>query len=212
MQLPFKGNYTAKLNKRDLAMSPAISTSSARSLLEWYIRAKDENQPALIFDCFAGDAELTFSIATDAIDFPRSVSGASAIAKTLVADFGERFDRCRTYYVCTAPEPDGDGICTMPWLVAMRQKDNEALRLGKGTYRWRIARMADGSERIAGLHIAIERMDVIDDPGSMKLRELQDALTYPWLAEATLAQRAASLMSMYPDTALAEALKHHVRQ
>ena len=56
-------------------MNPAISTSSVRSLLECYIRAKDQNQPDLIFDCFAADAELTFDIATDAIDFPRSVTG-----------------------------------------------------------------------------------------------------------------------------------------
>jgi hypothetical protein len=145
-------------------------------------------------------------ILTDAIDFPRSVTGASAIARTLVADFGERFDRCRTYYVCTALEMDADGVCTMPWLVAMRQKDNEALRLGKGTYRWRIARMADGAdgaERIVGLHIAIERMDVIDDPGSARLRSLQSALSYPWLTPAELALRMESFGAVHPDADVA---------
>ena len=191
-------------------MNPAIPSSSVRSLLECYIRAKDQNQPALIFDCFATDAELTFEIATDAIDFPRRVTGAAAIAKTLVADFGERFDRCRTYYVCTAPEADADGVCTMPWLVAMRQKDNEALRLGKGTYRWRIARMADragGADRIVGLHIAIERMDVIDDPGSARLGALQGALSYPWLAPTELALRIDSFVTTHPDAAFATAFR-----
>jgi len=143
----------------------------------------------MILDCFAADAELTFDIATDAIDFPRSVTGAAAIARTLVADFGERFESCRTYYVCAAPEVDADGICTMPWLVAMRQKDNGALRLGRGEYRWRIARMGDGSDRIVGLHIAIERMDTIDDPGSATLRSLQDTLSYPWLTPTELLAR-----------------------
>ena len=170
-------------------MNPAISASSARSLLECYVRAKDRNQPEMILDCFAADAELTFDIATDAIDFPRSVTGAAAIARTLVADFGERFESCRTYYVCAAPEVDADGICTMPWLVAMRQKDNGALRLGRGEYRWRIARMGDGSDRIVGLHIAIERMDTIDDPGSATLRSLQDTLSYPWLTPTELLAR-----------------------
>ncbi|SAK97820.1 hypothetical protein AWB80_07411 [Caballeronia pedi] len=170
-------------------MNPMMSASSVRSLLEGYVRAKDRNQPELILDCFAADAELTFDIATDAIDFPRSVTGATAIARTLVTDFGERFERCRTYYVCAAPEVNADGICAMPWLVAMRQKDNGALRLGTGEYRWRIARMGDGSDRIAGLHIAIERMDTIDDPGSARLRSLQDTLSYPWLTPTELLTR-----------------------
>ncbi|SAL34952.1 hypothetical protein AWB70_02426 [Caballeronia cordobensis] len=176
-------------------MNSGIPTSSVRSLLECYIRAKDQNQPELIFDCFAADAELTFDIATEAIDFPRSVKGAAAIAKTLVADFGERFDCCRTYYVCAAPDVDVDGVCAMPWLVAMRQKDNGALRLGQGAYRWRIAGMGDGSERIVGLHITIESMDTIDDPGSARLRSLQDTLSYPWLMPAELAPRMDAFMS-----------------
>src|SRR6266702_1242596 len=190
-------------------MNAAISASSIRSLLECYIRAKDENHPELIFDCFEADADLTFSIATDAINFPRSVTGATAIAKTLVSDFGERFDRCRTYCLCTAPEVDDDGICTMPWLVAMRQKDNDALRLGKGTYRWRIGRMPDGSDKIVGLHIAIERTDVIDDPRAVMLKTLQELLTYPWLPLTELAQRMESFLAMYPDSAFSTAFRHH---
>lgn len=188
-------------------MNPAIPAASLRSLLECYIRAKDQNQPALIFDCFAADAELTFEIATDTIDFPRRVNSAAAIAKTLVADFGERFDRCRTYYVSSAPEADADGVCTMPWLVAMRQKDNEALRLGKGTYRWRVARMTDGADSIVGLHIAIERMDMIDDPGSAMLGALQGALSYPWLAPTELALRIDSFVAAHPDAAFASAFR-----
>lgn len=189
-------------------MIPAMSPSSVRSLLECYIRAKDQNQPDLIFDCFAADAELTFSIATESIDFPRRVNGAAAIAKTLVADFGEKFDRCRTYYLCAGPEVNEDGICTMPWLVAMRQKDNEALRLGKGTYEWRIGRVAGEGTRIIGLHIAIERMDVIDDPGSAKLDALQEPLSYPWLMPAELEARMESFIATQADAAFAMPFRH----
>ncbi|SAL86678.1 hypothetical protein AWB67_07255 [Caballeronia terrestris] len=178
---------------------PAMPPSSVQSLLECYIRAKDQNQPELIFDCFAADAEVTFSIATDAIDFPHRVIGASAIARTLVADFGERFDRCRTYYVCIAPEANGEGICTMPWVVAMRQKDNEALRLGKGTYKWRIGSVPGEVDRIIGLHIAIERMDLIDDPGTVKLQTLQESLTYPWLPPTALAECMELFVANHPD-------------
>ncbi|SAL49972.1 hypothetical protein [Caballeronia humi] len=180
----------------------AMSSSSVQSLLECYIRAKDQNQPDLIHDCFAADAEVTFSIATDAIDFPHRVIGASAIARTLVTDFGERFDRCRTYYVCAAPEANEEGICTMPWVVAMRQKDNESLRLGKGTYAWRISSVPGEVDRIIGLHIAIERMDLIDDPGAVKLRTLQESLTYPWLPPTALAECMELFLANHPDPAV----------
>ncbi|NLP63161.1 nuclear transport factor 2 family protein [Paraburkholderia sacchari] len=164
----------------------SLSLSSARSLLECYLHAKDQNRPELIAQCFAAEATLTFSIATDSIDFPRSVTGTDAIAKTLVSDFGERFDRCRTYYVCVEPSLDADGVCIMPWLVVMREKETETLRLGKGAYRWRMGRATGGAERIVGLHIHIERMDTIADSGSVKLGALQDALTYPWMPTAML--------------------------
>lgn len=51
-------------------MNTSLSSSSVRSLLECYLRAKDLNQPELISECFSSDTELTFSIAADDIDFP----------------------------------------------------------------------------------------------------------------------------------------------
>lgn len=175
--------------------------SSAQSLLECYLHAKDQNRPELIAQCFAADAALTFSIATDSIDFPRSVTGAAEIAKTLVSDFGERFDRCRTYYVCAEPDLDTDGICIMPWLVVMREKETEALRLGKGAYRWRMGRAPGGAQRIVGLHIHIERMDTIGDVGSVKLGALQAALTYPWIPPAMLMRGIQAFEGTWTDSA-----------
>ena len=52
-------------------ISPPLAFCPSSSLPECYLRAKDQNRPALIDECFAPDAELTFSIATDDIDFPR---------------------------------------------------------------------------------------------------------------------------------------------
>ena len=179
----------------------SLSTSAVPSLLECYLHAKDRNRPERIADCFSADATLTFSIATDEIDFPRSVSGAAAIAKTLVSDFGERFDRCRTYYLCAEPEIDAHGVCVMPWLVAMREKETEALRLGKGAYRWRIGRVPEGVDRIVALHIHIERMDTIADTGSVKLSALQAALAYPWLPPGMLMQGIQAFASSCRDSA-----------
>ncbi|QBR02671.1 nuclear transport factor 2 family protein [Paraburkholderia pallida] len=181
----------------------SLPTSTVQTLLEGYLHAKDQNRPELIADCFADDAALTFSIATDEIDFPRSVSGATAIAKTLVADFGERFDRCRTYYVCDEPVVDADGVCVMPWLVVMREKETEALRLGKGAYRWRIGRSAGGVDRIVALHIHIERMDSIGDAGSVKLSALQELLGYPWLPPEMLMRGVQAFAGAFPHAEFA---------
>ncbi|MDS0795808.1 nuclear transport factor 2 family protein [Burkholderia pseudomultivorans] len=175
-----------------------LPAESVRALLECYLRAKDLNRPALIADCFAADAELSFSLARDDIDFPARVAGAPAIAHTLVGDFGERFERCRTYYVCMEPSVDEAGVSAMPWLVAMRQKDSGALRIGHGAYRWRFASDANGIGRIAALHIHIARMDTIDDPDGAKLTALHAAFGYPWLPPQALTRGFAALAAAHP--------------
>lgn len=184
-----------------MVTSPPLS--SARSLLECYLRAKDLNQPELISECFAANAELTFSIATDDIDFPRVVAGAPAIARTLVTDFGERFDQCRTYYVCAEPNLDESRTCVMPWLVAMREKEAESLRIGKGTYRWHFAGDRGNVNAITQLHIHIERMDAVPDPHAAKLSALQNRLQYPWLPVGELQRSVASFIAASPESAFA---------
>ncbi|MEK7885871.1 nuclear transport factor 2 family protein [Burkholderia contaminans] len=178
-----------------------LHPASVRSLLECYLRAKDLNRPALIAECFAADAELSFSLANDDIDFPPRVTGAAAIARTLVEEFGERFERCRTYYVCTAPEVDPHGVSGMSWFVVMRQKDNGALRIGHGTYRWQFAAdsESDDDARIAALHIHIARMDTIDDPQSVKLDALHAAFGYPWLPAHAFARGLADVAAARPE-------------
>ncbi|MPV69724.1 nuclear transport factor 2 family protein [Burkholderia sp. BE17] len=178
-----------------------LHPAQVRALLECYLRAKDLNRPALIADCFAADAELSFSLANDDIDFPPRVTGAAAIARTLVEEFGERFERCRTYYVCAEPSVDEHGVSAMPWLVVMRQKDNGALRSGHGTYRWQFACDGEGVARVAALHIHIARMDTIDDPQSVKLDALHAAFGYPWLPVQAFACGLADVAAAQPDWA-----------
>ncbi|UXU90293.1 nuclear transport factor 2 family protein [Burkholderia sp. S-53] len=178
-----------------------LHPAQVRALLECYLRAKDLNRPASIADCFAADAELSFSLANDDIDFPPRVTGAAAIARTLVEEFGERFERCRTYYVCTEPAVDEHGVSAMPWLVVMRQKDNGALRIGHGTYRWQFARDGDGVAWITALHIHIARMDTIDDRQSVKLDALHAAFGYPWLPAQAFARGLADVAAAQPDWA-----------
>ncbi len=171
--------------------------NTAKIILEKYLEAKDLNRPSLILECYTPDAVLTYSIATDTISFPEKVLGADAIAQTLVRDFRKNFDCCRTYYVCESIAGDALTIDFMPWLVIMRQRSNTALRVGKGYYRWRFD-SAGKVRRVCAMHIHIERMDIIDDPGGKTTHVLQSALPYPWLPPATLRATFASLMKQDP--------------
>ena len=178
-----------------------LHPATIRALLECYLRAKDLTRPALSADCVAADAELSFSLANDDIDFPPRVTGAAAIARTLVEEFGERFERCRTYYVCMEPNVDAHGVSNMRWLVVMRQKDNGALRIGHGTYRWQFAGDDASADvaRIAALHIHIARMDTVDDPQSLKLDALQAAFGYPWLPAKSFARGLVEAAAAHPN-------------
>lgn len=89
----------------------------------------------------------------------------------------------------------------MSWLVVMRQKDNGALRVGHGTYRWQFAGNgeSDDAARIAALHIHIARMDTIDDPKSAKLDALHGAFGYPWLPAHAFARGLADVAAAQPE-------------
>ena len=168
--------------------------SPYRRALETYIDAKDNTKPARIHEAFAPDAVLTFSLATPNITFPARSDGAEAIARTLVSDFGARYSRCRTYYLCEADAlvVQDRVIEALPWLVVMREAAAGALRIGHGTYRWTFD-ANDLAPRVSQFHIHIARMDVIDDPDGARLERLQEGLSYPWLAADDLAARYGAL-------------------
>jgi hypothetical protein len=169
------------------------------ALLERYVEAKDLARPHLMAGIYAPDAVLTYSIATDAIDFPAEVRGVEGITRTLVVDFALKFDRCRTYYLCDAPPAPTVRVAKLPWLVVMREPAQSRLRMGSGFYRWTFQPAADGVQ-VAAMHIHIERMDPIDDSGAQLLERIQAPLPYPWLLPATLDTRFAALADS--DTAL----------
>jgi hypothetical protein len=160
--------------------------AQVRELLERYAEAKDLTRPALMPAIYAPDALLSFSIATDEIHFPGEVRGLEAITRTLVSEFGERFVRCRTYYLCDDPPPQDDGILFLPWFVAMREPGAGALRLGKGCYRWQFERHHGTRSRVRAMHIFIARMATVPDPGGALLACVQRDLPYPWLTPAVL--------------------------
>jgi hypothetical protein len=161
----------------------------ARELLERYVEAKDRTRPELMPRIYLPDAVLTYSIATDEIAFPAEVRGVEGITRTLVTDFGKRFADCKTYYICETPPQGTQDIASLPWLVAMREIETGALRLGKGHYRWQLARSDDGSFAVGAMHIHIERMAAIPDADGTRLAAIQSGLPYPWLTPAALRRR-----------------------
>jgi hypothetical protein len=173
--------------------------STPRSLLERYVEAKDQVRPHMMQTIYAANAILTFSIATDKISFPNRVVGLDGITKTLIVDFGTKFSRCKTFYICDSAPQQESRIAILPWLVLMRESASSRLRIGKGYYKWTFEQQqGDGNMQVAAMHIHIERMDVIDDRYGKILHALQSALPYPWLPPATLLEQFEQLMRGTP--------------
>ena len=183
------------------------AVSGAACLLERYVEAKDGNRPQLMGEIFAPDAVLTYTIATDSISFPPRTAGLEAITRTLVVEFGQRFTRCRTYYVVD-DLPGGDaGIPFIPWLVLMREEARSCLRLGRGFYTWTFERPGAGPPQVKAMHIHIERMEPVEDVGGHLLATLQTPLPYPWLQPATLHDAFDRLPGVGPMAATLEEFK-----
>ena len=143
--------------------------STPQYLLERYVEAKDLVRPHLMQEIYAAGAVLTFSIATDSITFPRRVSGIDGITKTLVVDFGAKYSRCKTFYVCDSLPQKADKI-TMPWLVLMSEPALACLRIGKGYYEWTFGPRGNQGVQVVAMHIHIETVDAIADAEGKEVR------------------------------------------
>ena len=179
--------------------------STPQHLLERYVEAKDLVRPHLMQEIYAPDAVLTFSIATDSITFPARVAGIAGMTQTLVVDFGARFSRCKTYYVCDSPPQEGGKIATVPWLVLMREPARACLRVGQGHYEWTFEQRGHGVVQVVAMHIHIGRMDAIDDPDGHLLNAAQSALPYPWLPPTVMLSEFETLAEADPALAFLKA-------
>ena len=169
-----------------------------QSVLERYVEAKDLVRPELMQEIYAPDAVLTFSIATDSISFPSRVAGIDGIGKTLVVDFGAKYSRCKTFYVCDAVPAKATEVAILPWLVLMAEPAVSRLRIGKGYYRWTFRRQGESVLQVIAMHIHIERMDAIDGAEGHLLEAAQSVLSYPWLSPAMLREKFQALVDADP--------------
>jgi hypothetical protein len=178
-----------------------LPMSTRQLLLERYVEAKDFTRPHLMREIYAPDAVLTFSIATDSISFPEKVAGIDGITRTLIVDFGAKYNRCRTYYVCDSLPEHTDRITIVPWLVLMHEAARAVLRVGKGYYVWTFEPQGPVSVQVVAMHIHIERMDPVDDADGHLLSAAQAVLPYPWLPPSVMRSRLGTLSQSDPALA-----------
>ncbi len=142
-----------------------------------YFFAKDGNRPFLMRRAFAAGAELEMVVKTDAISFPGSASGLSAIEDIL----GRRFanDMENVYTFCLA-RPTAANRRHFPchWLVGMSAKNNGPIRVGCGRYDWYFT---DDERCLAErLIITIDVMQIFQASGINAIMGWLSGLPYPW--------------------------------
>lgn len=142
-----------------------------------YILAKDGNRPFLMRRAFAEDAELEMVVKTDAISFPSSAKGVSAIEEILVRRFGVDYENVFTFCLSKPSEAHRSHFACH-WLVGMSAKSNGQIRIGCGRYDWHCRSNGDGL--VERLVIAIDVMKVLPAGELASCMSWLSGLPYPW--------------------------------
>jgi hypothetical protein len=142
-----------------------------------YILAKDGNRPFLMRHAFAEDAELEMVVKTDAISFPSSAKGLSAIEEILVRRFGVDYENVYTFCLSKPSEADRSHFACH-WLVGMSGKSNGQIRIGCGRYDWFFR--SNGAGLVERLVIAIDVMKVLPAAELAHSMNWLSGLPYPW--------------------------------
>jgi hypothetical protein len=140
-----------------------------------YIFAKDGNKPFLMRRAFADDAELEMVVKTDAISFPNSAKGLSALEEILVQRFGLDYENVFTFCLSRPSEANRFHF-PCHWLVGMSARGDGRIRVGCGRYDWHFGQ--DG--RVEKLVIAINCMTVLPASELSTCMTWLSGLPYPW--------------------------------
>ncbi len=153
--------------------------STPSEAVSTYILAKDGNRPFLMRRAFAEDAELEMVVKTDAISFPGSAKGVSAIEDILVRRFG--FDYENVYTFCLS-QPSKANRRHFPchWLVGMSAKKDGQVRIGCGRYDWYFRPNMEC--RVERLVITIDVMKIFPAADLAASMNWLSGLPYPWCA------------------------------
>ena len=169
-----------------------------------YILAKDGNRPFLMTQAFAENAELEMEVRTDAISFPSSTKGLTAIEDLLVRRFGT--DNENVYTFCLSRPAEGNRHrFGCHWLVGMSAKNGGQVRVGCGRYDWHFG--SDEAGLVKKLVIVIDVMKVFPASELPATMTWLSGLPYPWCT----ADEAAEKMPRGGEFAAIEAYLSEVR-
>jgi len=147
-----------------------------------YLLAKDGNRPFLMRRAFAEDAELEMVVRTDAISFPSSAKGVTAIEDILVRRFCLDYENIYTFCLSQPSEANRRHF-PCHWLVGMSARNDGQVRVGCGRYDWYFA--ADKQCRVERLVVAIDVMKIFPATELAASMNWLSSLPYPWCAPDT---------------------------
>jgi hypothetical protein len=153
--------------------------STPSDAVSTYILAKDGNRPFLMRRAFAEDAELEMVVKTDAISFPSSAKGVSAIEDILVRRFGLDYENVYTFCL-SQPSKAHRRHFPCHWLVGMSAKNNGQVRVGCGRYDWYFG--PDKACHVERLVIVIDVMKILPAAELSASMNWLSSLPYPWCA------------------------------
>ncbi len=153
---------------------------NAEYLFEKYVEGKDQDKFKILEKIYVPNAKVTFEIDTDTISFPTEILGNKNIAQVLSAEFNRKYDHVQTYYLSRSfPQINDFTISNQGWLVIMREKEDNSIRVGTGLYDWIFEKQVDGNLKIAQHNISIGVMLCLLGLPFSFLNELQSKLPYP---------------------------------
>ena len=120
-------------------------------------------------------------VKTDAISFPSSAKGVSAIEDIVVRRFGLEYENVYTFCL-SKPSLANRRHFPCHWLVGMSARNDGQVRIGCGRYDW-----CFGSNKechVERLVIAIDVMKVFPAAGLAASMNWLSSLPYPWCAPA----------------------------
>jgi hypothetical protein len=154
-----------------------VGMSSPSDAVSTYILAKDGSRPFLMRRAFADDAELEVVVKTDAISFPSSAKGVSAIEDIVVRRFGLDYENVYTFCLSQPSEANRRHF-PCHWLVGMSARSNGQIRIGCGRYDWYFG--PDQACRVERLVIAIDVMKILPATELAASMNWLSSLPYPW--------------------------------
>jgi hypothetical protein len=142
-----------------------------------YFYAKDGNRPFLMRCAFAEDVELEIVVKTDAISFPSSAKGLTAVEDILSRRFANDFENVYSFCLSRPTEANRRHF-PCHWLVGMSATSNGPIRVGSGRYDWYFT--PDDRCLVERLIITIDVMQIFSASNLDAIMSWLAGLPYPW--------------------------------